>query len=230
MRKLFCKAGKKVNKKGFTLVELLVCVAIMSVIALLISQFIASTTGAYRRIYSQTKIQETCQDSLNQISNIVRNSKSLTITKNGADGTIKMESLNDEDKKIILKYIPDANGNGCIYVDYDYNATVDAENAGKDEFDEISYPDIAETTSGEEYNSFLLTDMVKEFKVDLATYKTQETIDGKVVESDVIQDRTLDMVLTLSRNDKEFTQNYKASLRNTDSDGLSTKLTIQIVE
>lgn len=225
MENVVCKAKKKMNKKGFTLVELLVCVAIMAVMALLIAQFIVSSTGAYRRIYSQTEIQSDCQDALNQISNIVRNSKSLAITKYSSDGSITMESENHEGKKILLKYVYGDEGSGCIYVDYDYQATVDAANVGKDpNLDEIFYPDIASTADGEEYNKYLLTDTVKGFEVNFDKYTVQSVVGEGTVLSEAAQERTLDMALTLSKNNKEFTQNYKASIRNTAS-----KITIKNV-
>ena len=210
MQKILCKKNKKVNKKGFTLVELLICIAIMAVIALLLAEFVASSTGAYRRISSQTKIQETCQSSLIQISNIVRNSKSLVVTKE-ANGKITMESKNYKNQNVLLVYVPDVKDNdyGRIYVDYNYVSG-----------------DITKNPSGEQYNDYLLTDMVKGFTVNYATYNAKNDKGQNYVE---VQERTLDMVLTLEKNDKEFSQNYKASLRNSSPEGQTTELTIQIV-
>ncbi len=114
MQDTVCINNKKVNKKGFTLVELLVCVAIMAVIALTLAEFVASSTGAYRRASGITKMQESCQDALNQISNIVRNSTSLTITKeayadtgkNKITMTSKGYKVDGVSKTILLVYVP----------------------------------------------------------------------------------------------------------------------------
>jgi len=216
MRKILCKNRKtniKVNKKGFTLVELLVCVAIMAVIAVLVANFVASSSAAYRRISSQTKVQEVCQDSLNQISNIVRNSKALSVTINDSSGVITMESKNYQEKIIRLVYVPDTeeNGYGRIYVDYDYTGE-----------------DITNIEDGEEYNDFLLTDMVKDFSVKYSSYKTKDDA-GK--ETEKIQKRVLDITLTLERNDREYSRTVKASLRisSVDTDH-TTELIIDIQE
>lgn len=221
MRKILCKNRKtniKVNKKGFTLVELLVCVAIMAVIALIVAEFVASSSSAYRRMSSQTKVQEVCQDSLNQISNIVRNSKALKVTINDSSGAIIMESKNYEEKIIRLVYVPDTeeNGFGRIYVDYDYTGE-----------------DITKIEDGEEYNDSLLTDMVKEFNVRYSSYKTSDangyTKDENGNDLMKIQKRVLDITLTLERNDREYSRTVKASLRNSSVDtDHNTELTIDI--
>ncbi len=217
MRKILCKNRKtniKVNKKGFTLVELLVCVAIMAVIALLVAEFVASSSSAYRRMSSQTKIQEVCQDSLNQISNIVRNSKALKVNIDDSSGAIIMESKNYEEKIIRLVYVPDTeeNGFGRIYVDYDYILD--------------SGVDITENDDGENFNDFLLTDMVREFTVDYSSYRT---IDDMGIATEQIQRRVLDITLTLERNDREYSRTVKASLRNSSVDtDHNTELTIDI--
>jgi len=209
MQDTVCINNKKVNKKGFTLVELLVCVAIMAVIALTLAQFVASSTGAYRRASGITKMQESCQDALNQISNIVRNSTSLTITKEAYAETgkskITMTSkgymVDGVSKTILLVYVP---GNdkkddyGKIYVDYDYDANAE-----------------------EKYDELLLTDMVKDFNVSLSTYKDAN---GEII----TQNRTVDIFIVLEKNEKEYTQTYKASLRNSSSEGQTTELKIQI--
>ncbi len=205
------KTNNKVNKKGFTLVELLVSVAIMAVIALLVARFVASSTAAYRRISSKTKIQEACQDSLNQVSNIVRNSKELIITR-GFDNTIVMESINYENKTIRLVYVPDTEENdfGRIYVDYDYVESDD---------------DITALAPGEEYNDHLLTDLVRNFTVDYSRYNGEDE-SGNVIE--IEQKRVLDITLTLERNGQEFSRNVKAALRNSNPEGQTTELTIKI--
>ncbi|MBO7253719.1 MAG: prepilin-type N-terminal cleavage/methylation domain-containing protein [Clostridia bacterium] len=224
MRKILCKNRKtniKVNKKGFTLVELLVCVAIMAVIALLVAEFVASSSSAYRRMSSQTKVQEVCQDSLNQISNIVRNSKALKVTIDDSSGAITMESKNYEEKNIRLVYVPDTeeNGFGRIYVDYDYILD--------------SGVDITINADGENFNDFLLTDMVREFTIDYSSYRTSDangyTKDEEGNDLMKIQKRVIDITLTLERNDREYSRTVKASLRNSSVDtDHNTELTIDI--
>ncbi len=220
MRKILCKKNRKVNKKGFTLVELLVSVAILAVISMSLVQFVFSTTNAYRKSSSTTTVQETCRDTLTQISNIVRNSKSLKVIKS-ADGGITMKSENYEGKNILLIYVPDdskENDYGRIYVCYDYSYDIP-------EGEEGSLVDITSNDPGEKYNDYLLTDMVKSFTVDFSTYKATDE-DGN--EYTVVQERTLDMVLSLERNDKSFTQDYKASLRNSSPEGQTAELVIEM--
>lgn len=207
MRKIFCKENKKLNKKGFTLVEMLACVAILSIIALLLAEIVASSSNAYKRLYSTTEVQESCIESLTQISNIVRNSKSLTVRKQ-ADGVIRIESKNYEGKYILVVYVPDADeadNYGKIYVDYDHDET----NGPVGEGEEVVDFDI---TSDEK---FLLTDMVTNFAVERSKYKKVTTNeDGVEVTEEVAQKKTLDFSLTLQKRGKTYTQNYKASVRN----------------
>ncbi len=222
MKKFFREQKKKMNKKGFTLVELLVCVAIMAIIALLLAQFVASTTGAYRRTSATTSIQENCMQSLTQVSNIVRNSKSLKVTK--YDNGITFESLNHENKKIVLVYIASENEPfGAIYVDYNHGQTVSSISREEEVIPEL---DLSLVVGKEE---FLLTDMIKEFTVDFSSYeKTTSNEDGVVSSEPVVQKRTLDLSLTLEKNEKEFTQKYKASLRNSAPDGKLDELVIEM--
>ncbi len=205
-----CKFNKKVNKKGFTLVELLVCIAILAVIAIFCAQFVSQSSNAYRKASSATKIQETCQDSLNQIANIVRNSKSLKVTK-AADGKITMESVNYENNDILVVYVPndtEEENYGKIFLCYDY--------------DKESGADITEIDA-DGFNDYLLTDMVTDFTVDLAKYQAK---DDAGEEYTVDQQRVLDLKLTLKRNNQEYTQSFKASLRNSSPEGQTTELII----
>jgi prepilin-type N-terminal cleavage/methylation domain-containing protein len=221
MRNTLCKTKRKLNKKGFTLVELLVCVAIMAVIALTLAQFVGMSSNAYRRASAQTKIQEVSQETLTKISNIVRNSKSLVVTKL-SNGGVRMESVNYENKNILLIYVPsnDEKTNfGKIYVDYNYE--IPHVDPGEDPI----YKDITATAAGERYNEYLMTDMVTDFTVDFASYQAKDTNNSVIT---VVQQRTLDMSLTLERNDKVYTQTTKSSLRNSCPDGQTSELVIQI--
>ncbi len=204
------KFNKKVNKKGFTLVELLVSIAILAVIALICAQFVSQSTNAYRKASSATKVQETCQDSLNQIANIVRNSESLEV-RIAADGSITMKSRNYKNDYIRLVYVPnknEADNYGKIFLCYEY--------------DEESQHAMTETDSNG-FNDYLLTDGVKEFTVDLAKYQAQDEAEKEYT---VEQQRVLDLKLTLERNNQEYTQFFKASLRNSSPEGKTTELII----
>ena len=204
------KFNKKVNKKGFTLVELLVSIAILAVIAIICAQFVSHSTNAYRKASSATKIQETCQDSLNQIANVVRNSKSLKVTKS-IDGRITMESVNYENNNVLVVYVPNENEEenfGKIFVCYEYNVESGAD---------ITLLD----SNG--FNDYLLTDGVKDFTVELAKYQAK---DDEGEEYTVEQQRVLDLKLTLERNNQEYTQYFKASLRNSSPEGQTTELII----
>ena len=194
------------SRKGFTLVELLVCIAIMAVIALTLAEFVASSSGAYRRASGTTKIQESCQDTLTQISNIVRNSTSLTITKELDNSTgkekITMTSKGYEvdgvSKTILLVYVPCNDKDedyGKIYVDYDYVVPK------AEEGQEIKYPDITLIEDNERYSFYLLTDLVTDFNVDLATYKTKDEEGNSITK---VQERTVDITITLEKNDIDF--------------------------
>jgi hypothetical protein len=133
-----------------------------------------------------------------------------------------MESVNYENKNVLLVYVPDVAEKqyGRIYVDYDY-VIPEAE-----EGEEVIKPDITVKEDDERYNEYLLTDMVKDFTVKYATYKSKDENGNEYVE---VQERTLDFVLTLEKNGKEFSQKYKASLRNSSPEGQTTELTIQMV-
>ena len=110
---------------------------------------------------------------------------------------------------------------GKIYVDYDY--VVPEVDPGE----EPIIPDITAKAEDERYNSYLLTDMVKNFEVNFSTYVSTDDLGERYTET---QERTLDLLLTLERNDKAYTQKYKASLRNPSPEGQTTELTIQIID
>ncbi len=224
MRKIFCKQQKKLNKKGFTIVELLVSIAIMAVISLLLGQLVAATSGAYKRISATTEIQQSAQEALTQISNIVRNSNKLVISK--GDGIIVMESMNYANEKIVLVYVAagstDEGDMGKIYVDFNHAETISTVSREED----ASVPELDITQIQKE--DFLITDLVKDFTVDYSTYLKSVGESEDVTAVEVTQNRTLDLSLTLEKNGRESTQNYKASLRNSNVAGNNEDLIIKI--
>jgi hypothetical protein len=142
------------------------------------------------------------------------------------DDKITMESINHENKKIILVYVEDSSeSNGKIYVDYDHGETISSV-----EWEEGTMPE-TDISLVVDNDDFLLTENIRNFEVKYATFKKLVDSDGNGEvdkETVVEQKRTLDLVLSMEKNDREYTHKYKASLRNSSLEGNLNELTIDI--
>ena len=88
----------KLNQKGFTIVELLIGVAILSIVVVAIGSFMVTGTKTYTSENSDITVQEEAQLALNQISDVVIDTVSSVTYAGYPEGSGNgIEALNDSE-------------------------------------------------------------------------------------------------------------------------------------
>ncbi|WP_343209834.1 type II secretion system protein [Anaerolentibacter hominis] len=86
------------RKKGFTLIELIVCIAILGVVSSLVGMMITQASQSYRRTMARSDLQTEAQDCLNRISDLVMGGKDIQ-TKNTGTGLILQIDMDEVEWK-----------------------------------------------------------------------------------------------------------------------------------
>lgn len=76
------------NKKGFTLVELIISMAIFSIVMITIYSFFSTNYKFLDRVSLETEIQNEAEKAIDKITNIAMQSGSVDISTEGTDGKI----------------------------------------------------------------------------------------------------------------------------------------------
>lgn len=96
------------NRKGFTLIEILIAVAIMSIIVSLIMSVFITNLKNYKTLKNQSELQFQSQFILNFISDKVMESKNVALIKSCTTSVINSEKEHTI-SKISLEYKNDSN-------------------------------------------------------------------------------------------------------------------------
>lgn len=76
---------KKKHNQGFSLVELVIAVAILAIIMVAIASFMSTTTAAYRRTKNDAQLQQTGQELFDMISDKVMQAEEIRIGRGGKE-------------------------------------------------------------------------------------------------------------------------------------------------
>lgn len=79
---------KKKHNQGFSLVELVIAVAILAIIMVAIASFMTSTTKSYNRAKNDAQLQQTGQELFDMISDKVMQAKEIRIGRDGKEYAI----------------------------------------------------------------------------------------------------------------------------------------------
>lgn len=118
------------NHKGFTLVELLVGMAILSIVAVAITSFIVAGSKSYAAANTEIVVQQESQLAMNQISDVVIDTtRSVNYTGYSSDGSVSQQAVKDADFTIEVedKSLTLFNGTGTVVLDADGNPVLDAD-------------------------------------------------------------------------------------------------------
>lgn len=114
----------KPNNKGFSLLEVLVAVAITAVIATLIAAFVTSGTGYFRKQSNSIDLQNMLQETSNKITDSLMEATSIEIKEQGGALWIYTGDFEEVDPKVKPKLILWLKSAGEIYVmDYEISDT-----------------------------------------------------------------------------------------------------------
>lgn len=139
---------KQLKNKGYTLVELIVSIAILAFIGIAIGGLMSSNTVVFRKSKSELEVQTVAQDSYSRLSNDIMQAKSIYIegykpgatvefgnNTVGGNSSISVDEssrgyfLSDTDVNLISKYsgtVPDGNT-----LETTYNSTMSKEERNK---------------------------------------------------------------------------------------------------
>jgi len=215
---------KELNNKGFSLLEVLVALAITGIVATLVMTLISTSSSMFHKESNTLDIQNQLQETSNKINDVLQEATSLTMTStvaagqsvlviyNGTDVVSEEESTAEGDEetvdastdKIIPRYIiwfKPSTGTGSIYI------INKAMYPGIDHLDEL-------LTEGSDYEGYCLTEYVKDMviEIDDSCYGTAES--GAVDESIVNQPLILNISLSLENRDEVKFDSKTVTLRN----------------
>lgn len=149
------KKRAQLNNGGFTLVEVLVSLAIMAIVAATISAFVIAGNRTYVRGNNAVNVQEEAQLAVNQMIDLIIDVEKDIDYKVGADGSAQLRLYNN-DATYMLRWIgSDASGVVNQILFYEETGTVTGE-----AFDPV-----------ESYTGYLLAEHVTAFQVDLSKLK-----------------------------------------------------------
>lgn len=184
---------KRKNNKGFSMLELLIAVAILSVVAVTVGLAMTSSSQTYRAVSTESQMQSEAQVVANSISNYV-------IDANAAESPAGISvtepdslTIDDASNNFLLITKNEASGSKsqiCIFRD----TTND-----KLYYYTRAYDDATGTFGSALLNKSLLADNVTGFTVDTSRMDNENI---------------LCYTLTYSKNGRDYTGNYQVFLRN----------------
>lgn len=207
------------DQRGFTIVELLIAVAILSIVVASVCGFILVGSRSYASANSDINVQQEAQLSLNQMSDVlIDTTRSVTYTGYNVGGTTAQKALKDaeftftpEDKSLLMlngvavknpsggpDTIEKGNGNKNYHFYYD-------KDAGGEKGGTIFYAE-GDAVAGE-IPAF--GDPAFEW-VELASHVTDFSVDLSQVE----EKRVVQLALTFLDGNKEYVTSNNVTIRN----------------
>lgn len=111
MTQMHEKMEKSLNKSGFTLVEILVVIAIFAFLGILITRAVILTVGGSKKSESIVKVRENLDYSISIIERQIRNANSISECPNSSN-----DRIDYIDKEGHASYFQCSNNNGIGYI------------------------------------------------------------------------------------------------------------------
>ncbi len=103
---------KNTKNKGFSFVELIIVVAILSIVMIMVSQFMMSTVNTYTRTNADNKVQANAQETYDKIANHIMMAQAVKISTT----SIKTETITEERKISTGAILSNTISSGSSYV------------------------------------------------------------------------------------------------------------------
>lgn len=204
------------DSRGFTLVEMIIAIAILSIVAASITSFIVSGSRSYAASNTEIVVQQEAQLAMNQISDvIIDTTRSVNYVGYSADGSVSEQALKDADFTIDVedKSLTLFNGAGTVVVDAHGNPVLDADGNPEIAKDALGNP-IINGGNGNQHNFQFYYDKSEEklyySEIDLSQDVFPQTeADGMVLLAEFVKDFSVDLTQVEEKRVVQITVVYE---------------------
>ncbi|MCD7726687.1 MAG: prepilin-type N-terminal cleavage/methylation domain-containing protein [Clostridiales bacterium] len=191
------------NQKGFTLVELIIAVAILAVVTLAVCGFIIVGSRSYTSANTDIMLQQEAQLALNQISDVIIDTTDSINYGGRADSSSEMQmvlkdsefSVEPTEKSLVVINRKDSNNDNPSY--WFYWSQEDEIIYFNTSDDEVT--DSSPEPGFEDANKAILAQHVKEFHVDISQFE---------------ENRVVMVSMTFANGSREYTTSNNITVRN----------------
>jgi prepilin-type N-terminal cleavage/methylation domain-containing protein len=201
----------KLDNKGFSIVEMLCAIVILTMVTAAISTIVLVSTKVYKNEVSETNVQQEAQLAANRISEIIKDAVSVTITKaSDTEGSDKEGSDKVGSDKVgsDLKIIKDKKTNEGyrVYLASDNN---------------LMFETISGDGTSSDSEAQVLAGNITEFSADISEFENSNIVKITFKVQSDINDNSDDV----SNDSRNYTASYVMKARNEDSNEASAELT-----
>jgi prepilin-type N-terminal cleavage/methylation domain-containing protein len=159
----------KRDNRGFSLVEMIVVMAILSFVGVGVTAFLSTSTKSFSSVSQNVDVQEEAQTSVNQIVTMIQNAEmGITGTDRSSDGNLYIYNGSDENDKM-YRYVITKSGDKLYYLKQIMKESDDGSS--------YEFADIGDDPTSESSGFSLLAENVKSFSaIDVTTSGTSNTV------------------------------------------------------
>lgn len=185
------------NQKGFTLVELIIAIAILAIVTLAVCGFIVVGSRSYTSANTDIMLQQEAQLALNQISDVIIDTTDSISYGNGTELVLKDSEFSSEpDEKILV--VVNKKGSNNDNDSYRFEWSKDSEtiyfNTSDTVIDDTNPKPVFDDT-----NRAILAQHVKELHIDISQFE---------------ENRVVMISMTFRNGNKEYTTSNNVTVRN----------------
>ncbi|MDE5866402.1 MAG: prepilin-type N-terminal cleavage/methylation domain-containing protein, partial [Lachnospiraceae bacterium] len=184
------------NQKGFTIVELLIGMVILSIVAAALTGFIVSSSKSYAASNTEIVVQQESQLAMNQMSDvIIDTTRSVNYVGYSLDGSVSEQAIKDADFTIDVedKSLTLFNGEGTVVVDASGNPVLDADGNPEIAKDADGKPLITGGNGNKNYQIYWDKSEEKLFYSEIEISETDFPEGDRVVLAEYVKDFSVDL-------------------------------------
>ena len=185
------------DHKGFTLVELIIAIAILAIVTLAVCGFIVVGSRSYTSANTDIMLQQEAQLALNQISDVIIDTTDSISYGNGTELVLKDSEFSSEpDEKILV--VVNKKGSNNDNDSYRFEWSKDSETIYFNTSDTV-IDDTHTEPVFDDANRAILAQHVKELHIDISQFE---------------ENRVVMISMTFQNGNKEYTTSNNVTVRN----------------